>query len=223
MSDTINLIKQIIEEQRVSMTLEDDISLTNKTSIDEQEAIQRAWPKSITYKEALLFDQYNKALQQAYKSLDIDKTKVEIVNVDDITIRNREFAVSSRYVSTSDDKTANTEYEKRVRITGEIRYFAYIKSTDRFVLGFDMEDVEPVGNTSTNYVALVTCEIRFSSEYEGGTEIIIENTEKLNVNYDDNVEYMMKKVRTDNKEDDVIIIFTKEYFKKDDIYHSVLS
>jgi len=211
--DTRNIIKKIIEEQRISMSIkEDKISLTNETKIDEQEDIQQAWPKAITYKEGLLFDQYNMALQQAIKLLNIDKTRVVEYKVDENSTHDTEYAYTDRYVSTSEDKTANDMFEKRVRITGQIKYFSYIISKDRFVLGFDMIDVEPVGNVNDTYVSLITCEFKYSNEYQNECEIIIENNEKISINYDDNIEFIEGKVKKDNKEDDVIVIFSKKYF-----------
>jgi hypothetical protein len=213
-----DIVKNIIEEQRLVMNIEDDISLTIKTTVKEQEDIQNSWPKSITYKENLLFDQYNHALRVIIKDLNIDKTKVDEMKLKDDDYWKKAYPEADRNMSTSEDNDAETIIKNRTRVTGDIRYFAYVPEADRFILGFDMNDVSSIGKDNQRYVAIVTCEFRFKNDNEQDSEVIIEKNERFDVSYQDNLDYIVNKVKVEYKGKDVIIIFTKEDEYTNDIY-----
>ena len=214
-----SIIQNIVEEQRMVINIEDDISLTTETKVEQQEEIQNSWPKSITYKEKLLFDGYNAALRLAIKELNIDKTYVKPTDLEkNIEVLGMNSTPEAdRYTSTSEDDNPQDVIAKRTRVTGIVKYFSYIPSANQFVLGFDLTDIESFGYDNTNrYVALVTCTIKHDSLND--TEIIIDGVEKVDANYNDNLDYIESKVKTDNKGKDVIIIFKKQTEYDNDIY-----
>jgi hypothetical protein len=219
MKETRDIINNIIEEQRLVMTIQDDISLTTKTEVKEQEDIQKAWPKSVTYKDRLLFDQYNVAFRQAIKELDLDKTRVETRKLDEDGMFKTAYPEADREMSTSEDNDPEDIVANRVRISGDIKYFAYVPEVDRFVLGFDMKETSSVGKSNQRSVALLTCEFRFKDDYESDSKIIVEKTDRINVTYESNLDYIENKVKVEYKGKDVIIIFAKYNEFQDDIYN----
>jgi hypothetical protein len=216
MNKVRKVIRSIIQEQYELLTkVKEPVQLSSDTNaevtIDSSEILMKAWPKKITYKGKLLFDFYEKAKEIASKKLNIDKIINKTIDSKDVRVSTTQDADYDRYMTLQPDereKLEDEDYVEKVFVSGQVVYLGYIPSSDKFIMGFEMNDKGPVFSIDLYYN--VSVEVKIDDLKEVSVDNVkVSNPYRLS-DHDD----LYKKIHADNK--NIIDIYVKRsyYYEK---------